>query len=414
MLTYIGEFRTYWRTLAAACLGLALGSALNHYMTNLFGPPLIQEFGWQKSQFALIGSIALLTIPFVPLAGRFVDRFGPRVAALVGFTVVPLTFFAYSLMTGSIIQFFAITIVQHIFGILTTSLVFCRIVVERFDLARGMALSVAMSGAPLMGAIAVPLVGEVVDAEGWRAGYRLLAAISATGGLIAVILMGRRQRKAAETGETPKAAAPRLSRAEFGALARTPAFLLLIGGMLLVNLPQVIVSSQLKLVLMESGAASRLATYIVSLYAIGVVVGRFICGLALDRVPAHIVAIFALGLPAVGFMVLASPAQAGWLLAGAVLVVGLAQGAEGDVGAYITSRKFDLRHYSFIYSFLIVSIGLGAALGSLMLSATLHFTGTYDLFLVVSATVTIAGALCFFLTGRYSRAEEPEAAPAAA
>lgn len=394
----------------AACLGLALGSALNHYMTNLFGPPLIEEFGWEKAHFALIGSIGLLTIPLVPVAGRFVDRFGARVAALVGFSVVPLTFFAYSLMTGSILQFFAITIVQHIFGILTTSLVFCRIVVERFDLARGMALSICMSGAPLMGAIAVPLVGEVVDAEGWRAGYRLLAVISAAGGFTAVALMGRQRRKATEVDEKP----PKLSRAEFAAIARNPAFLLLIGGMFLCNFPQVLVSSQLKLVLMENGAASQLATYIISLYAIGVVVGRFISGIALDRVPAHIVAIFALGLPAVGFMILASPATAGWMLAGAVLLVGLAQGAEGDVGAYITSRKFDMRHYSFIYSFLISSMGLAASLGALLLSATLATTGTFDLFLVVSATVTIAGALCFYLTGRFGTEQEPEAEPAAA
>lgn len=413
-MTYIGEFKSGWRTLVAACLGLALGSALNHYMTNLFGPPLIEEFGWEKSQFALIGSIGLLTIPFVPLAGRFVDRFGARISAFVGFSVVPLTFFAYSFMNGPILEFFAITIVQHIFGILTTSLVFCRIVVERFDLARGMALSLCMSGAPLIGAIAVPLVGEVVDAEGWRAGYRLLAVISAAGGFTAIALMGRQKRKTVDGGQATAAKPPRLSRAEFGAIARNPAFLLLIGGMFLCNVPQVLVSSQLKLVLMENGAASRLATYIVSLYAIGVVVGRFISGLALDRVPAHVVAIFALGLPAAGFMILASPATAGWLLAGAVLLVGLAQGAEGDVGAYITSRKFDMRHYSFIYSFLICSMGLAASLGALLLSATLHVTGTFDLFLVVSATVTIAGALCFYLTGRFGLEREPEAAPAAA
>jgi MFS family permease len=413
MLTYIGEFKVYWRTLVAACMGLALGSALNHYMTNLFGPPLIDEFGWARSQFALVGSISLLTIPFVPLAGRFVDRFGARVAALVGFTIVPLTFFAYSLMTGSIFQFFGITIVQHTFGILTTSLVFCRVVVERFDFARGMALSIVMSGAPLMGAIAVPLVGEVVDSEGWRAGYRTLAAISAIGGFTAIALMGRQRRKTAKD-EAPEAPPKKLTRAEFGAIVRKPAFLLLIGGMFLCNFPQVIVSSQLKLVLMDSGAASRLATYIVSLYAIGVVVGRFISGLALDRVPAHIVAIFALGLPAVGFMVLASPASAGWLLAGAVLLVGLAQGAEGDVGAYITSRKFDMKHYSFVYSFLIVSMGAAASLGSLLLSATLHTTGTFDLFLVISAIVTIAGAICFYLTGRFAKAAEPDAVPVAA
>jgi MFS family permease len=410
----MGEFRSGWRTLAAACLGLALGSALNHYMTNLFGPPLIQEFGWERSQFALIGSVGLLTIPFVPLAGRFVDRFGARIAAIVGFCVVPMTFLAFSMMTGSIVQFFAITIVQYIFGILTTSLVFCRIVVERFDLARGMALSVCMSGPPLVGAIAVPLVGEVVDAEGWRAGYRLLAIISAAGGVAAVSLMGRQKRKLAQHRDASTAKPPKLSRSEFGAIARQPAFLLLIGGMFLCNVPQVLVSSQLKLMLMENGAASRVATYIVSLYAIGVVVGRFISGLALDRVPAHIVAIFALGLPAVGFMVLASPATAGWMLAGAVLLVGLAQGAEGDVGAYITSRKFDMRHYSFIYSFLIASMGLAAALGSLLLSATLQTTGTFDVFLVVSATVTIAGALCFYLTGRFGAEREIEAEPAAA
>jgi predicted MFS family arabinose efflux permease len=242
----------------------------------------------------------------------------------------------------------------------------------------------------------------------------VLAAISAAGGMTAVLLMGRQKRKAAKTSDASETPPDKLTRAEFAGLVRNPAFLLLIGGMFLCNFPQVIVSSQLKLVLMENGAASRLATYIVSLYAIGVVIGRFVSGLALDRIPAHIVAIFALGLPAVGFMVLASPAQSGWLLAGAVLLVGLAQGAEGDVGAYITSRKFDMRHYSFIYSFLIVSMGFAASLGSLLLSATLHTTGTFNLFLVVSAIVTVAGALCFYLTGRFGSVQEPEAAPATA
>lgn len=414
MLTYKGEFKAHWRALFAACLGLALGAALNHYMTNLFGPPLIQEFGWEKAQFALIGAVSLFTIPFVPIAGRLVDHIGPRAAAIVGFIAVPLTFLAFSFMTGSIIQFFAISVVQLIFGILTTTLVFCRVVVERFDRARGMALSIAMTGPPLIGAIVVPLVGEVVDSEGWRAGYRVLAAISAAGGFVAITFMGRRKPKDAQDDETPKAPTPKLSRAEFGEIVRNPAFLFLIAGMLLCNLPQVIVSSQLKLVLFESGVASRLATFFVSLYAVGVMVGRFISGFALDRFPAHVVAIFALGLPAIGFLIMASPVQASWLLAGAVLLIGLAQGAEGDVGAYVTSRKFPLHHYSFIYSFLIVSIGVGSALGSLLLSATLSSTGNFNLFLTISAVVTVLGALSFFLTGRYATTREPEPSPAAA
>lgn len=407
-MTYSGEFRLGWPNLLGACLGLALGSALNHYMINLFGPPLIDEFGWARSEFALVGSLSLITMFFVPLAGRFVDRFGARTSAMIGFTVVPLCFLAYSMMSGNIVQFFAINVLQSIFGILTTSLVFCRVVVERFDSARGMALSVAMSGPPLVGAIAVPFVGEIIDAQGWRAGYHVLALLSAAGGLCAVFLIGRRRNSESGGTASVRPRAKRMTMRQFLDLVRHPAFLLLVGGMFLVNVPQIIVSSQLKLVLFDSGATSRFATLAVSLYAISVVVGRFICGYALDRVPAHRVAGCALGLPTIGFLVLVSPLEATWALVVAVSLVGLAQGAEGDVGAYLTSRKFSIRHYSFVYSFLIASMGASSAIGALVLSLTLHLTDSFNLFLMLCAVVTLLGALCFYLTGRYGEAVDTE------
>lgn len=409
-MAYLGEFRLNWPNLLGACLGLALGSALNHYMINLFGPPLIDEFGWARSEFALVGSLSLFTMFFVPLAGRFIDRFGARTSAAIGFTVVPLCFLAYSMMSGNIVQFFAITVLQSIFGILTTSLVFCRVVVERFDSARGMALSIAMSGAPLAGAIAVPFVGEIIDTQGWRAGYQALAMLSAAGGLCAIFLIGKNKTSSRDSGvsgeEGVRAQPQRMSLQAFLCLVRHPAFLLLVGGMFLVNVPQIIVSSQLKLILFDSGATSRFATLAVSLYAGSVVVGRFICGYALDRMAAHVVAGCVLGLPAVGFLVFISPLETTWALVVAVSLVGLAQGAEGDVGAYLTSRKFSIQHYSFIYSFLIASMGASSAIGALVLSLTLHLTNSFVPFLVLCAVVTLFGALCFYLTGRYGKVED--------
>ncbi|GGB86799.1 MFS transporter [Novosphingobium endophyticum] len=407
-LTYFGEFRAHWPNLLGATLGLALGAALNHYMTNLFAPPLIEEFGWERSRFALVGTLGLATMVFVPVAGRFTDRFGARIAASIGFTVVPLSFLLLSFMSGDIYEFFGITIFQHVFGVLTTTLVFSRVIVERFDRARGMALSVVMSGAPLVGAFVVPIVGVVVDAEGWRAGYRVLAAISAAGGVAAIALIGGRH-KPDPSEPSPARPHARITRGELIAVLKNPAFILIIAGMFFCNLPQVIVSSQLKLVLMENGAPSQLATWMVSLYAISVVCGRFVSGLALDRVSPQLVAIVALGLPALGFLALASPIEAAWLLVGAVLLVGLAQGAEGDIGAYLTSRTFDMRHYSLIYSFLIASMGLATAVGAVVLSMTLSATERFDVFLVLAAAVTVIGALCFFFTGRGSR---PDISPA--
>jgi MFS family permease len=144
---------------------------------------MIKDLGWTKAEFALIGSVPLATLLLIPVAGRFTDRFGTRVAAILGFIGVPLGFVAMSMMSGNLVEYFAIYLAQHVFGILTTSLVFCRVVVERFEAARGTALSLIMSAPPLAGAIAAPLLGGIIAEDGWRSGYLTMAAVTATGGL---------------------------------------------------------------------------------------------------------------------------------------------------------------------------------------------------------------------------------------
>src|SRR3546814_12890917 len=114
---------------------------------SLFAPELIAEFGWSKSQFALVGALPLVTMFVVPIAGRFTDRFGTRIAAIVGFVAISLGFLAFTVMDGSIVVFFAIWLLQHIFGVLTTSLVFTRVIVERFDKARGSSRSLQIGSA---------------------------------------------------------------------------------------------------------------------------------------------------------------------------------------------------------------------------------------------------------------------------
>jgi MFS family permease len=388
------EFRLNWRPLLAASLGLAMGSALGHYTLSLFGPSLIAEFGWSKAQFALVGALPLATLPLAPLAGRFTDRFGTRLAAMVGFTVLPLGFLAFAMMSGSIIEFFAIWLLQHVFSILTTSLVFCRVVAERFDKARGIALSLVMTMPPLAGAIAAPLLGGVIEAHGWRVGYLVLAATTATGGLIAIAMMGRRRR--------PKSLSPAaqgLTWKEAGQLLRHPTLILMLVGMFLVNIPQVAAGSQLKIILMDRALASGAATWMLSLYATGVIVGRFLSGLALDRIPAHLVAIAALGLPAIGYLIFAASPAGFMILAGAVLLIGLAQGAESDIGAYLISRRFDMKNFSLLLGALTAMVGLGSAVGSVILSLSHQFLGGDGPFLVVAAVATLVGAILFAMTG---------------
>ncbi len=398
-MSYLSEFRLNWTNLLGAGLGLAFGSAFNHYMMNLFGPALIADFGWTRAQFALIGSIGLVGMVCTPIAGRITDVLGPRTAAAIGFSVIPTGFLALSFMSGNIYEFYAIIAVKNAIGILSATMVMTRVVVERFDKARGIALACLLSCPPLVGTIAAPIIAYLIDAEGWRTAYRVMALFSAIGGVSAVLLIG----KYVDSRGTVRPRAPKLDWAQFREFCRNPVFVLLLLGMFLVNFPQPLVSSQMSIMLMENGATSAFAALVLSVYTITVVIGRFIGGYALDRVPPHVVAIVSLGLPAIGFSLLALPFDARWLMALAMACVGLAQGAETDVAAILTSRRFGLGHYSFVFSMLMTAMGLASSVGSMVLALTLHGGGNFNLFLIICAVSTVAGALCFFATGQHMR-----------
>ena len=402
---YLSEFWLNWEKLLAATLGLGFGLSLNYYTMSLFGPALIAEFGWSRAQFALVGSMPLFTAVLIPVAGRLTDRLGPRVVSMIGFTALPLGFVGYASMGGAIWVFFAIYLAQSILGIFTTSLVFCRVIVEHFDRARGIALSLIMTAPPAAGAVLAPVLGSLIQQAGWRTGYLTLAAMTAMGGVIAIVLMGRRGGR--QAAKRPPLA--RLSLAQLLQLLRSPTLLLIVGGMLLVNIPAVIASSQLLLVLEDIGIDNATGTWMLSLYAIGVIAGRFASGLALDRMPAHLVALASLGLPAIGYVMLASQVSMLGAVALGIGLIGLAQGAEADVGAYLISRRFAIDNFSLLMSCLTLSILVGTAVGSLVLSATLDISGDYSLFLGIGAATTMIGALLFVLTGtRRARRGTPD------
>ncbi|MET0269754.1 MAG: MFS transporter [Sphingomonas sp.] len=415
---YWGEVRQHWRPLFAATLGLGVGIGLNAYTAALFAPRLIAEFGWTRSQIALLGSFALLMLVMQPITGRLADRYGVRTVATVGVLIGPLAYVALAMQTGRIGVFFAITILQIVFGTLTTSPVYTRIVAERFERSRGLAFSIVMTGPPLAGAIGVPLLDMVIGGFGWRAGYATLGAVSLVLGVTAVLLTPRGRPlatpeptlletvaldPAVPTVAMPDPPAP--GDASLRAVLRNPVFWVLIVGMVLVNIPQGLFSHQLKLVLMDSGAPARLATWLISVFAVGVIGGRFACGLSLDRLSPHHVAAFALGTPAIGMLLLASPLDAPLVLTLAVAVMGLAQGAEGDIAAYLVSRRFSLSVFSMVMGLVGASIAGGAAIGSLLLSVTLDRFDDYTPFLIGSAVSTLLGALLFLRLGRQERAK---------
>ena len=85
----------------------------------------------------------------------------------------------------------------------------------------------------------------------------------------------------------------------------------------------------------------------------------------------------------------------------AVSTVGMALGAELDIGGFLVMRFFRRELYGTVYSISSSMIGVSGAIGSVLLSFTLSMTGGYDLYLVISGVALLLGAALFLSLGRY-------------
>lgn len=391
-MRYFDEIKVNWRALASASVGLASGFTLNLYIANIFAPHLLKEFGWSPSQFAMIGTTIIFAMIGLPVVGRLTDLFGVRKMVTTGVTATPVIFLCYSQMTGSFALFFLINIFQVLIGSTTTSLVYSRLIAERFSQARGLALALAACAAPAVGAVLAPLLSGFIDTNGWRAGYLAVAIGTAAGGAATLLFMPRMATDAAlGSGRKRERAASR----DYPEIFRNPAFPRIAIGMLLCNLTVMVQSSQLKLILLDRGAESGTATLMISTYAAGIVGGRLLCGFALDRLPTHIVSAFSLGLPSLGLFILGLGVTNTGLLGLSVLLIGLSMGAELDVLAYLVMRYFKVELYSSVYGVIQPVLSISGALGSLLLSFTLNLSGGFNVFLHIAAFATLAGSFFF-------------------
>lgn len=386
----------------AATFGMATGyGALAVYVPTIIAPRLLDEFGWSKSSFALVSSLNILAAITLPFVGRLGDVLGVRRTALIGIIGLPLAYIAFTLMTGPLWQYVAIYVAQTVVCITTTATIYSRIPVQFIERSRGLALAIVASGPALTGAIGGPILNAFVENNGWRAAFYAMAVFCVICGAITMLLLPS-EKPAAGTPPPPR----RKARDDYPAIFRSPAFWVLVGAMLLCNLPQVIVLSQLKLVLLDNGVTATGVAVMVSAFALGTLAGRFLAGVALDKFPAHVVSVIGMGLPSLGLLVIASPLDAPVLLSAAVLCMGFSFGAEGDIAAYLVSRKFPVAVYSSVMGLVTMAMSVSSAIGAALLSFTLKVTGKFDLFLLVCAAAVFAGSLMFLLLPSGRSAEQ--------
>ena len=392
-MSYLGELRQNWRPLLAGSLGVGTSLPLFAYTNSVFAPHLINDFGWSRAQFALIGITMLATLPFLPVIGRITDKIGVRKVALVGTLLILPCFIGYSLMQGDFTTYLVLFTLVLIIASATGPLVYSRIVAENFKLAQGLALTIVLCAPAVLAVPLIPLLNITIEQIGWRMSYVLLGSFCLVCGLIAVWLIPphRPGQPEAEIA-IPFEGAP---RSDYYLILRSKTFWIIIVAMFLCLLQTQLHSSQMNIMLLDQGMTMQGAANIVSIYAIGTIVGRIACGLALDRYPTPIVSFISMILPATGFFVLGTSLDSYAVVAASMFLIGLSVGAESDLISFLVARYFKIRIYNSTLGLVMTASFLSSASGALGVSYTLNRYDSFEPFLFVIAGAIVLGSLLF-------------------
>ena len=384
-----------WFVLLGCLIGMAVATpALFLQPMGLYVKPITAEFGWSRTAFSVIISVAALANGLsMPFAGYLVDRFGAVRIAAVGTLLGCGSYAALSLAT-SYTGLLVLVALASIVGNLASYPAYMSLAQRWFDKRLGLALAMTSTGIAVgVGGFSY-LIADSIAAYGWRSAFRIAGAVALAVGLVNLLLFVRDNAGpipvAERRAETIDVAADGHS---LGEALRTRDFWLVAVAAMLVILGVVGVNFNLPALLSDAGAApARIAT-VVALGSAGSLFGRLVTGLLLDRLPALLVAGLFFFAQAVGFVLLLGGMQ--WALL-ANFLLGAVQGAEIDFLGFVIARRFGRPAYARIFGTSFAVTLVGAVLGPLVMASIYDRTGSYDLGLMLLplAPVIAFGLLC--------------------
>jgi len=391
------EFQRAWFVILASAVGVGVGlTGLPFYTFGVFINPLEDAYGWSRSAIAaglmvVNGGTLLLS----PVVGWGMDRFGAKWIAVPSLIGLALGLFSLSFAGPGLLSFYLAWFLVAVLGVGTTPLTWTRTITACFDRMRGLALGLTLLGTGVASMLGPGLVQHAISTDGWPSGFRAMAAFVL---LVAVPLavFGLPSRKRAE--ESLSGADP--LGLSFGEAVRRPAFYFILCGIFFAILGQSAATVHFIPLMRGRGVDPAYAAQMMFALGLSVIIGRVCIGLLLDRVHAPLVARVCLLMPAIALalLYLNSDITVAWA---AIILLGLAAGAEVDLLAYLVGRYFGLRSYGKIYGVMLSGFALGGGLGPILAGAAFDTFGNYDTAMISGMLIFAAAALLLGAMGRY-------------
>jgi MFS family permease len=396
------EFRDGWPIVLASMLGIGLGlSPLAFYTVGIFAPQLAHEFGWSFGEIFLGITVQTVAVSILaPMAGVLATRYGPRPVALISVVLFGLSFMAFALSNGSLVLYYALWAAQAVLGLGTLPITWTRLINQRFDIHKGLALGLAMMGTGIFGALSKPLVGWFMTVWGWRGAYVALGALPLLIAFPVAYVWFREAPGAARAGPAVQITQPGLTA---GQALRAWRFWLIAVVLVPISIAIAGPIPNMENILHVHGFVHDDIVHLTSLIGLSAIAGRVLGGFLLDLFWAPAVAVLILALPCISCLLLGAASLSGPQAATAICLIGFSVGVEYDLLAYLAARYFGLRSYATIYGMLYVFFGIGAGAGPALFGWAYGLEHSYATIFRVAFVALAVSALCLLALGRYPK-----------
>jgi MFS family permease len=397
-----------WRVVLTAAIGLLMGYApIVVFSFGVFVKSLVKEFHSNRTQISLAFTLANVMFSVSsPLAGRLVDRFGARRVILPASLTFSFLLISFKFISTSLWQLYVIFLaLGFISGFVQGP--YLKVVSNWFDRRRGLALGLTMTGVAIGAMVMPPIAQRLMSVLGWRSAYATLSVLGLVVAIPTTALFLKDSPK--EIGLLPDGGVNFLAQSEehpekqgltWSAARSSSTFWLMLCGFSLVSASIHACVIHLVSMLTDRGVSAEQAALASSALGVALLLGRLSSGYVMDRVFAPYIAIVFFGSVACGLSMLWVGAGGAATFVGASLV-GLGQGAEADLIAYLTSRYFGLRSFGEIHGYLLSAFTFSGALGPLLMAVGFGHAGSYRLPLVFFLIATITGVVLMTRLGQY-------------
>ena len=365
---------------------------------------LQEEFGWSMSVLSLAFAITRLESGLLgPIQGWLVDKYGPRLIAIVGTLIFSIGFLYFGFV-NSIPSYFVAFVLIALGSSLGGFATLMVSIVSWFEKHRAKAIAWSQLGFSL-GGLCVPLVAFGLETLGWRS----MAFLS--GGAILIIglpLVSLIRHSPAEYGEKPdgltasghivedESPAEQNRSFSWQEAMREPSFwlisvghalsLLTVSSMLAHLIPHLVRGMNYSLI--EAGYAFALMT---GVQMVGLILG----GILGDRYNKRFICVLCMVGHCVGLFCVTFATNVTWVIAFAVFH-GLAWGIRVPLMVALRADYFGPKSFGTIMGVSSLIVMIGMTIGPIACGLLFDQFGNYQLAFTIMALCSLSGSLCFW------------------